>query len=236
MIVGRKTDKQKKVNLNSYNFKFEPVAIIGGGISGCSVSHALSKRNIECFIVEKGSNRGNGASGNLLAFQMPKLTLDNSIYGILSLRSFLFSRDLALKLKSAPITNGILVFPNRNREIEKFKKILTFNWPKELFKEYFSKKYSEFEIIHKFSSSGIVDTKKFLKKLSKEVEFISNFEVNRVLENNSKKQIISKNGKLLNAKTIVWANGYENKNINLRKINIPVSGQVTYLQRKQNFF
>ena len=235
MIVGRKIDSQKKINLNSFNFKFEPVAIIGGGISGCSVSYALSKRNIECFIVEKGLNRGSGASGNFLAFQMPNLTLDNSIYGILSLRSFLFSRTLALKLKSAPSTKGILVFPKRNREIEKFKKILSFNWQKELFKEYFSKKFNEFEVIHKFSSSGIVDNKKFLKELSKKVEFISNFEVYRVLEDNFKKQIISKNGKLLSAKTIVWANGYENSNINLRKINIPVSGQVTYIKENKIF-
>ena len=109
------------------------VAIIGGGITGASLAFSLKKRNIECFIVEKGHELGNGASGNLVAFQIPKLTLDDSIYGIFSLRCYLYSRNLAINLDSVPISNGVIIFPNRDRENKKFEELLNAqleNWEK----------------------------------------------------------------------------------------------------------
>jgi len=93
-----------------------PVAIIGAGISGASLIYALRKRNIECFLVDKASSLSCGASGNKVALQMPKLTLDNSPYGLISLEAFSFSRKLASQLKAAPVSNGLILLPSRERD------------------------------------------------------------------------------------------------------------------------
>ena len=46
------------------------------------------------FLVDKSSKYASGASGNKLALQMPKLTLDNSPYGLLSLEALLIQEIL----------------------------------------------------------------------------------------------------------------------------------------------
>ena len=160
--------------------------------------------------------------------------MDNSLYGNFSLRSFFYSRILAQRLNATPKTNGILVFPNRYREIEKFKKILKHKWPSKLFNNYTHDELIDYQVVHRFSTSGIVNTKSFLTNLSSQVKIINNFDVNEVIDKEQSKLIISKNGKLLNARTVIWANGFENNNKYLSKINIPVSGQVTYLKENSS--
>ena len=235
MLIGIKRKNIKKINLSFHDFNIEPVAIIGGGVTGASLAFSLKKRNIECFIVEKGHELGNGASGNLVAFQMPKLTLDDSIYGIFSLRSYLYSRNLAINLDSVPISNGVIIFPNRDRENKKFEELLNFKWPYELFHNYKSVEFQNFKNLHLFPNSGIVETKNFLKNLSKSVKFINNFEVKKIDHFKNKKILYNTVGDTISAKTVIWANGYEVKNELLKKICIPTSGQVTYIKKDINF-
>ena len=140
-----------------------PVAIIGAGISGASLIYALRKRNIECFLIDKASSLSCGASGNKVALQMPKLTLDNSPYGLISLEAFSFSRKLASELKAVPKSNGLILLPSREREIYKFKKLLDNNWPLDLIQggNYNIEALKGSNCLH-MKSSGIVDNKKFI--------------------------------------------------------------------------
>ncbi len=235
MLLGIKRRSLKNINFSLYDVNIEPVAIVGGGITGASLAFALKKRNIECFIVDKGQELGSGASGNLVAFQIPKLTLDDSIYGIFSLRSYLFSRNLAINLRSAPISNGVIIFPNRDREKKKFEELLKLKWPHELFYNHKSFDFKEFKNLHLFPNSGIVDTKKFLMNLTKSVKLINNFNVEKIIHLKNKKVLYDSIGNSITAKTLIWANGYEVKNKFLKEICIPTSGQVTYIKYNKNF-
>ncbi|MDA9816755.1 tRNA (5-methylaminomethyl-2-thiouridine)(34)-methyltransferase MnmD [Alphaproteobacteria bacterium] len=220
-----------KLDLHSDNI-IGPVAIIGAGISGASLAFALRKRNIECYILDKSSKIANGASGNKLALQMPKMTADNSPYGLLSLEAFSYSRNLAKELKAAPRTDGLILLPSREREIIKYKKLLKSNWPHDLVNDYTDKvKLHNIEYYIYMNSSGIVDNIKFIKNLINNVKVFLNFNVIEIktTENNSK-IIIDKQGNKMKAQTIIWANGYDMSNICDKIPIVPVSGQVTYLK------
>ena len=124
-LIGIKKPPSNKINKVSNSKEYiGPVAIIGSGISGASLAYSLRKRNIECFVVDKSSKYANGASGNKVALQMPKLTLDNSPYGLLSLEAFTYSRNLAKNLNSIPHSDGLIVLPSRERDHVKYLKLL----------------------------------------------------------------------------------------------------------------
>ncbi len=235
MIVGSKKRKLNKsfLIMNDYKKNVEPVAIIGAGVTGCSIAYSLKKRNIDCFIVDKSQDLGGGASGNLIAFQLPKLTLDESPYGIFSLRSYFYSRNLAKHFNVSPPSKGVIVFPGRDREIIKFYKLLKMGWEKKLLYEYSGEFSNYSEVSHHFPDAGIVDTKKFLKHLSSNVKFYNGFKILRVEEGKGQKKLISECGKSIKAKSVVWANGFEMKDILKKEIIIPVSGQVTYLKANE---
>ncbi len=212
-----------------------PVAIIGCGISGASLAYSLKKRNIECFVVDKSSKYASGASGNKLAIQMPKLTSDNSPYGLLSLEAFSYSRKLAKDLNSIPPSNGLIVLPSKERDKVKYSKLLQNNWPIDLITNKVDKDnfLGNLNYIY-MKSSGVLDNKKFIKNLIKGIKFIPKFDVKKIINTKDQlKLLIDDKGNSLKAKTVIWANGYEMKNLGN---NIPInsiSGQVTYLRQNK---
>ena len=230
--------KKDLISSNQYKFSCEkkigPVAIIGSGISGASLAYALRKRNIECFIIDKSHKLANGASGNKLALQMPKLTMDDSPYGLLSLEAFLYSRKIAKNLNAIPRSDGLVLIPSRDRDIIKFKKLLENNWPLDLLNNNYDKLNSLKFIKHIYmKSSGIVDNSKFIQNLIKDVEFISKFDVKKITSKDGLNIIIDKFGNRLKSKTVIWANGFEMTNLNQNLPINPISGQVTYLKANE---
>ena len=230
--------KKDLINSNQYKFRCEkkigPVAIIGSGISGASLAYALRKRNIECFIIDKSYKLANGASGNKLALQMPKLTMDDSPYGLLSLEAFLYSRKIAKNLNAIPRSDGLVLIPSRDRDIIKFKKLLENNWPLDLLNNNYDKlNFLKFINHIHMKSSGIVDNSKFIQNLIKDVEFISKFDVKKITSKDSFNIIIDKFGNRLKAKTVIWANGFEMTNLSQNLPINPISGQVTYLKANE---
>ncbi len=230
--------KKDLISSNQYKFSCEkkigPVAIIGSGISGASLAYALRKRNIECFIIDKSHKLANGASGNKLALQMPKLTMDDSPYGLLSLEAFLYSRKIAKNLNAIPRSDGLVLIPSRDRDIIKFKKLLENNWPLDLLNNNYDKLNFLKFINHIYmKSSGIVDNSKFIQNLIKDVEFISKFDVKKITSKDGLNIIIDKFGNRLKAKTVIWANGFEMTNLSQNLPINPISGQVTYLKANE---
>ena len=235
ILIGIKKTLSSKIDkVSSSKNYIGPVAIIGSGISGASLAYSLRKRNIECFVVDKSLKYASGASGNKLAIQMPKLTLDNSPYGLLSLEAFSYSRKLAKDLNSIPPSKGLIILPSKERDKVKYLKLLQNNWPEDLI----TNKIDDANFLGNMNyiymrSSGILDNKKFIRNLIKDTKFIPKFDVKKIINTKDKfKLLIDDRGNSLKAKTVIWANGYEIKNLSKDVPINPISGQVTYL--KQN--
>ena len=77
---GRKRDMIIGVKAGSASGAEKPrtVGIIGGGIAGASVAAGLRHRGIDATILDAGPGLATAASGNRLALQTPRLTVDHN--------------------------------------------------------------------------------------------------------------------------------------------------------------
>ncbi len=72
MITGVKTGTAAVLNRGG------TVGIIGGGVAGASVAAGLRHRGIDTTILDAGPGLATAASGNRLALQTPRLTIDHN--------------------------------------------------------------------------------------------------------------------------------------------------------------
>ena len=93
----------------------------------------------------------------------------------------------------------------------KFKKLINYNYDKKLFQKHEGFFNEYYDISHIYPGGGIVDNKKFLKILMKNVQFIDDFEVTEIKNLKGEKLIVDINGKSVRAKSVIWANGHDMK-------------------------
>ena len=80
------------------------IAIIGGGVIGCSIAYQLAKRGVECTVFDKG-RFASGASGATAGIVGPIRYVDHSIkpYFELGMRSLKMFPTLTAELKEAGV-------------------------------------------------------------------------------------------------------------------------------------
>jgi tRNA 5-methylaminomethyl-2-thiouridine biosynthesis bifunctional protein len=80
----------------------ESAAIIGAGIAGSSLAHALCQRGWQVTLIERHPRPAMGASGNPAGVVRPQLALDDSFNGRLSRQSFLHTVKRISTLPPSP--------------------------------------------------------------------------------------------------------------------------------------
>ena len=90
---GRKRDMIIGIKAGSASEPTKPrtVGIIGGGIAGASVAAGLRHRGIDATILDAGPGLATAASGNRLALQTPRLTVDHNDVSQLSTSCLAFA-------------------------------------------------------------------------------------------------------------------------------------------------
>lgn len=87
-------------------------AIIGAGIAGNALAHALCQRGWQVTLIERHPAPAMGASGNPAGVVRPQLALDDSFNGRISRQAFLHTVKLISALPSSPFPlhafNGVL--------------------------------------------------------------------------------------------------------------------------------
>lgn len=77
-------------------------AIIGAGIAGSALAHALARRGFDVTLIERHPQAAQGASGNPAGVVRPQLALDDSLNGRLSRQAFLHTQKLISALPASP--------------------------------------------------------------------------------------------------------------------------------------
>lgn len=94
-IIGRFNDGQPKPP----PLQPKHVTIIGAGLAGAGVAHALHRRGILCTVLEKASGLGQGASGNKLGLINPKIEAQDNPRNDAGLSAFSFATHILRDLK-----------------------------------------------------------------------------------------------------------------------------------------
>ena len=107
------------------------VAVVGAGVAGASVAHALRRQGHSPLVVTAGDGIADGASGNIAAVQTPRLTALDSPGGRFSLAAWEFARHLTLAAGASTAAGSVLYAHNR-REALRQGKVHAQGWPGEL--------------------------------------------------------------------------------------------------------
>ena len=130
---GRKRDMIIGVKAGSSLVSKKPraVGIIGGGIAGASVAAGLRHRGIDATILDAGKGLATASSGNRLALQAPRLTVDHNDASQLSASCLAFAAHCS-DLAGATLANKVISLDWPDREAARQCKFRGQFWPDDL--------------------------------------------------------------------------------------------------------
>ena len=107
------------------------VAVIGSGIAGVSAVAGLRRRGAEAVLLDAGNGPGEGASGNRMALQSPRLTVDHNAMSRLSAACLSLAARLS-DLAGATVGKGVLALDAPDRMAERHSIFRNQSWPTDL--------------------------------------------------------------------------------------------------------
>ena len=125
MITGVKTGTAAVLNRKG------AVGIIGGGVAGASVAAGLRHRGIDATILDAGSGLATAASGNRLALQTPRITVDNNDASQLSISCLAFAAYCSDQA-GATVAEKVISLDWPDREAARQDKFRSQFWPCDL--------------------------------------------------------------------------------------------------------
>ena len=132
---GRKRDMLKGVYdkgfIRTQTRPAEQVAIIGGGIAGAAMAHALTQLNIPHFILEQAEKIATAASGNPAGLLVPFLSVGDMPAARLSISALADARKFA-ELHQLIISSGVVSLDFSERKASRQSKLAAQGFPEDL--------------------------------------------------------------------------------------------------------
>ena len=221
------------------------IAIIGGGIAGASVAAGLVARGVAPHIIDARDRLAGGASGNRLALQSPRLSVDHNVASRMSADCLSFAAgcsDAAL----AVVADRVISLDWPDREAVRQAKFRTQFWPDDLM-QFVDAKAASSEAGIDLSLGGVVhhwgrviDPICLTKHLAKGAETHFGFSVVSMRRDDGKYHLIADDGRQLTCDQLVVAAGADlaalHQMLAIQGINIDVtSGQVSHVPETATF-
>lgn len=109
------------------------VAVIGAGIAGASVAAGLRRRGYDVTVFGCSAGSADGASGNRIAVQAPRLTATDTSAARLSLTAYGYARALARESGASVADKTVLLAWNEREKIRQ-SKLASLGWPETVFR------------------------------------------------------------------------------------------------------
>jgi len=236
MLIGRKRTGILTPQPAAQN---RDIAIIGGGIAGASVAAGLVARGITPHIIDARDRLAGGASGNRLALQSPRLSVDHNVASRMSVDCLSFAAgcsDAAL----AVVADRVISLDWPDREAVRQAKFRTQFWPDDLMQFVDAKTISSEAgidiplggVVHHWGR--VIDPICLTKHLAKGAETHFGFSVVGMRRDDGKYHLIADDGRQLICDQLVVAAGADlavlHQMLAIQGIAIDVtSGQVSHV-------
>ena len=195
-----------------YNSHPKKVIIIGGGIAGASIAHALHIRGIEHIIVEQGSCLAPQASGNPVGMQYAKVSSWESPITRFYASALSYASSLS-KNFDCIAKQGSIMLPYPEQESIRNQKILSRLWPNDLVCKVEKQQVQDYlglemnnEGIYQEASAAIFPGK-LVEALSQKSQVLYNSKVVSINNIDNGVTIFLESGEILNADALVLAVG-----------------------------
>ena len=130
-IIGKRVKGASAKFNNNINYTAQRIVIVGSGIAGASVAAGLMRQGITPLILSQGDGPHDGASGNIVAVQTPRLTALDTHPGRFSVAAYGYARWCSAQL-GADLDDCSISYGWNEREYSRQFKILEQGWPESL--------------------------------------------------------------------------------------------------------
>ncbi len=206
MITGVKTGTAAVLNRGG------AVGIIGGGVAGASVAAGLRHRGIETTILDAGSGLATAASGNRLALQTPRLTIDHNDASQLSASCLAYAAHCS-DAAGATLADKVVSLDWPDREANRQDKFRSQFWPYDLLRPV-DVDTATLEagialpvggVVHDFGR--VIEPARLCQHLAGPTPVIVDAEIVKIIRQDQGLVLFAKNGRQFNYEQIVVATG-----------------------------
>jgi tRNA 5-methylaminomethyl-2-thiouridine biosynthesis bifunctional protein len=247
MLIGRKLPKSNGVTrenlVSNCNQKLssadQKIVIIGGGIAGTALAAGLASRGVRPHIVEAGECFAVASSGNRLALQSPRLSVDHNIASRMSADCLSYAARTSDAAKAVVSSKTIsLDWPDREAARQaKFRKQF---WPEDLMQfvdaetasDHAGVKLSVGGVLHDYGR--VIDPTALTRHLGRNAQTSFGFNVVEIGRDKTGFHLVASDGRQLSCDRLVFAGGADlnvlNRLLSITGITVDItSGQVSQL-------
>lgn len=216
------------------------IAVIGGGIAGCSTAYAFATKGYQVTLIERHPRLASEASGNHQAALYPRLSAGDNAASHLALLGFKHTLNLLHALGSVAWDQcGLLQLGFNAREVKRLNDLSASGFPADLLHSVNAQQASELADIalsHEgiwFASGGWLSPTSFCESLAlhPNIQIKTSLEAIQLEYLNAQWQISSANETVVNADTVVLCNANDVTRFS-QTAHLPLSsvrGQVSLL-------
>ncbi len=117
--------------IKNYRLLAKKIGIIGGGIAGAALAAGLAMRGVRPHIIESGERLAVASSGNRLALQLSRLSVDHNISSRMSADCLSYAARIS-DTANVVISSKVMSLDWPEREAARQAKFRTQLWPDDL--------------------------------------------------------------------------------------------------------
>ena len=107
------------------------IGIVGGGVAGAATAAALSRRGAQVTLIDNAKGLGQAGSGNRMALQSPRLTIDHNAMSRLSASCLAYASRLS-DLTDATLYEGVVALDSPEKMARRHNVFRQQKWPETL--------------------------------------------------------------------------------------------------------